>query len=78
MSSETNGLYHGNENDSQYRGGPIGSAVPILDNGSGGYRGEASGQYHAVDASAPYRESITNLSRRSPSPVKTIIMRSNK
>lgn len=82
MSSETNAMYHGNENDSQYRGGPFGGAAPILANGSSGYHGEVNGQYHAADASAPYREqyreSLTNLSRRASSPVRTTILQNNK
>lgn len=75
-------MYHGNENDLQYRGGPIGNAAPVVADGSGAYRGETNGQYRAVDASAPYREqyreSIANLSRRPSSPVKTTIIRSSK
>lgn len=82
MSSETNGMYHGNEHDSQYRGGPIGGTVPIVVDGSGGYRGETNGQYRAVDAIAPYpeqyHESVPNLSRRPSSPVKTTVIRNNK
>uniref|UniRef100_A0A1I8EFL6 AMOP domain-containing protein n=1 Tax=Wuchereria bancrofti TaxID=6293 RepID=A0A1I8EFL6_WUCBA len=82
MSSETNGMYHGNEHDSQYRGGPIGGTVPIVADGSGEYHGETNGQYRAVDASAPYREqyheSVPNLSRIPSSPVKTTVIRSNK
>ncbi|KAK6111541.1 AMOP domain family protein [Brugia pahangi] len=82
MSSETNGVYHGNEHDSQYRGGPIGGTVPIVVGGSGGYRGETNGQYRAVDTIAPYpeqyHESVPNLSRRPSSPVKTTVIRSNK
>uniref|UniRef100_A0A158Q8L5 Protein mesh n=1 Tax=Elaeophora elaphi TaxID=1147741 RepID=A0A158Q8L5_9BILA len=82
MSSETNGIYHGNENDSQYRGGPTGGAAAVLDDGSDVYRGEINGQYRAVDASAPYREkyreSVANLSKRPSSPVKTTVIRNNK
>ncbi|VDK77731.1 unnamed protein product [Litomosoides sigmodontis] len=78
MSSEANAMYHGNENDSQYRGGPFGGVAPVLADGSGAYRGEVKGQYHAVDASAPYRESLANLSRRPSSPVRTAIMQNNK
>ncbi|EJW71812.1 hypothetical protein WUBG_17281 [Wuchereria bancrofti] len=75
-------MYHGNEHDSQYRGGPIGGTVPIVADGSGEYHGETNGQYRAVDASAPYREqyheSVPNLSRIPSSPVKTTVIRSNK
>uniref|UniRef100_A0A915PJA1 Protein mesh n=1 Tax=Setaria digitata TaxID=48799 RepID=A0A915PJA1_9BILA len=78
MSSETNGMYHGNENDSQYRGGPMGSATAIVSDGSGGYRIETNGPYRTIDASAPYREqyreTVANLAKRPSSPSKTTLI----
>ncbi|MCP9265416.1 Protein F54D1.6 [Dirofilaria immitis] len=82
MSSETNGMFHGNENDSQYRGGPMSGAAAVLADDIDAYRGETNGMYRAIDTSVPYREqyrqSVANLARRPSSPVKTTIVRSSK
>lgn len=75
MSSETNGLYHGNEPDSHYPGGTVAGPTTVLPNSE--YRGESNGRYRAVDASAPYHEqypeSTVYLSRRPISSLKGAI-----
>ncbi|VDP13901.1 unnamed protein product [Onchocerca flexuosa] len=82
MSSETNGMYQGNENDLQYRGGPVSGAAPVLAEDNEAYRGETKGPYRVIDSGAPYheqyQESMANLARRPSSPVKTTVIRSSK
>lgn len=88
ISSETNGIYHGRENDLQYRG-----TAKALDNNKSttaktqdAYRSgivEVDKQYHALDTNAPIQEqsgeSVTTLTRKTSSPTtKTTVVRSTR
>lgn len=84
MSSETNGAYRGNENESRYR-----SAVAHANGGAGTeaegeYHGtaETNGKYHAVDTNGPYdeqyHETATNLTRRPSTPPKAATPKNSK